>query len=109
MVLKSGHAIALNWSTVAVNLYGEVIDTHTGVIVYRQKYYTNKENTSYRKVRIGRTYVPLHRLILNAWAHNPDAATKYLCNHKDGIKSNNVLDNLEWCSYSDNIKHAVEY
>lgn len=27
-------------------------------------------------------------------------------NHKDGNKENNSIDNLEWCSRSENVKHA---
>lgn len=29
-------------------------------------------------------------------------------NHKDGDKSNNVATNLEWCTHSDNMKHAIQ-
>lgn len=29
-------------------------------------------------------------------------------NHKDGDKKNNCIDNLEWCTASQNVKHAFE-
>jgi hypothetical protein len=48
--------------------------------------------------------VLLHRLLAEAFIPNPDNLP--CVNHKDGNKLNNSLDNLEWCSYSDNLKHA---
>ena len=45
----------------------------------------------------------IHRLICSAWY----GANENLCvNHKDCNKTNNRPENLEWCSYTDNMKHA---
>lgn len=53
-----------------------------------------------------RTQPKLHRLLAEAFIPNPG---HYPCvNHKDGVKLNNSLDNLEWCTYSYNIKHSFE-
>lgn len=42
----------------------------------------------------------IHRLVAEVFIDNPN---KYICvNHKDENKENNILDNLEWCTYKYN-------
>lgn len=45
----------------------------------------------------------VHRLVLQAFT----GAVGEQCNHKDGARTNNALANLEWCSPSENRKHAL--
>lgn len=47
---------------------------------------------------------PLHRLMLLVWKGLD--VSKIYCNHIDGNKINNKLDNLEWATPVENAQHA---
>jgi hypothetical protein len=49
---------------------------------------------------------PLHKLLALVFIPNPDPKHKKYVNHIDGDKTNNDLSNLEWCTASENQKHA---
>lgn len=58
-------------------------------------------------IRENKTYnTYLHRIIGEAFIKKPDGSN--VINHKNGIKTDNRLDNLEWVTSSINNQHAID-
>ena len=47
----------------------------------------------------------VHRIVAESFAEGPYDGLEV--NHIDGNKHNNSLDNLEWCTHSENTRHAI--
>ena len=97
----------------AVDMFGEVYgiakDNANGRRILKRKatkskqngymYITLKDNGRVKNARV-------HRIVAEAFIPNPNNYTDV--NHIDGNKENNCVWNLEWCTKSQNSKHAVE-
>ena len=71
-----------------------------------------EDENGYLKVVLYKNKKPhtkrVHRLVLETFDPRKDMG-KYECNHEDGNKKNNKYpENLEWCTRSENMKHAFK-
>jgi len=75
-------------------------------ILKKQRVTKNGYATVY--LAIGKSYrhFMVHRLVADAFCKK--SKQKKFVNHKDGVKLNNHFSNLEWCTDSENKKHAYK-
>ena len=66
---------------------------------------TFKDGNGYETVNLSRKMFKVHRLVAIAFIPNENG---YACvNHKDEVKTNNVVENLEWCTYKYNNNYGT--
>jgi len=70
-----------------------------GVIMENYK----PHHTGYIYLRVDKEKYGLHRLVAFAFIENPE--NKPVVNHIDGCKTNNSVENLEWCTVKENNQH----
>lgn len=89
----------------AISDLGQIKNIKTGHILKQFL----RPNDGYLQVSLWnngkRKSFPIHRLVALNFLTTID--NKYYINHKNGIKTDNRVENLEWCSPSKNNYHAV--
>ena len=89
-----------------------VANNHLCNIKYQGEYYLKPldNGKGYLRMKLSKNghskRVMLHRIIAEAFINNPK--NKKVINHINCDKKDNRIENLEWCSQSENVLHSVK-
>lgn len=83
---------------------GKVCNAKRGTTIKQQKNRFGYMTVKLFKDNKGKEY-KVHRLVAEAFIPNPD--NKPCVNHIDFDKTNNIVHNLEWCTYEENNKWSM--
>lgn len=86
-----------------INTSGDVLSVRSGKLLKAGKNKQGYMNVVLSKDGKAKTH-KVHRLVALAFIPNPNNYP--FINHKDENKTNNRVENLEWCNHSMNLVHA---
>jgi hypothetical protein len=83
-----------------INTEGTIINE------YYKRMSVSIDKLGYNRISINKKNYLLHRLIALVFVPNPNKKPEV--NHKNGIKTDNRIENLEWVTRKENIVHSFE-
>lgn len=99
------YAITRDW-----NIWSYPKRHWNGNALYKWRFLKQNSNGRYLQVTLiqnnNKKILLVHRLVAITYLDNSNNLP--CINHKNGIKTDNTVDNLEWCTHSENQSHAYK-